>query len=60
MADITILNFDKDGGLEVVPVVGPEITDVVLIAHGWNEGPASALGHYQDLVGPLEVISHKA
>jgi hypothetical protein len=56
VADITILNFDKDGGLEVVPVVGPEITDVVLIAHGWNEGPASALGHYQDLVGPLEVI----
>ena len=56
MADITILNFDKDGGLEVVPVVGPEITDVVLIAHGWNEGPESALGHYQDLVGPLEVI----
>ena len=56
MADITILNFDKDGGLEVVPVVGPEITDVVLIAHGWNEGLASALGHYQDLVGPLEAI----
>jgi hypothetical protein len=25
-------------------------------SHGWNDGPASALGHYQDLVGPLEVI----
>ena len=56
MADITILNFDKEGGLEVVPVVAPEITDVVLIAHGWNEGPASALGHYQELVGTLEAI----
>ena len=57
MADITILNFDKDGALVgELPVVGPEITDVVLIAHGWNEGPESALGHYQDLVDPLEVI----
>jgi hypothetical protein len=57
MADITILNFDKDGGLVgELPVVGAEITDVVLIAHGWNEGRASAVGHYQDLVAPLEVI----
>ena len=57
MADIRTLNFDKDGALVGdLPVVGPEITDVVLIAHGWNEGPESALGHYQDLVGPLEGI----
>jgi hypothetical protein len=53
MADITILNFDKDGVLMgELPVVGPEIADVVLIAHRWNEGPESALGHYRDLVGP--------
>lgn len=57
MADITILNFDKDGVLVgQLPVLGPEVTDVVLIAHGWNEDPESALGHYRDLVGPLEVI----
>jgi hypothetical protein len=57
LADIRTLNFDKDGALVGdLPVVGPEITDVVLIAHGWNEGPESALGHYQDLVGPLEGI----
>ena len=57
MANITILNFDKDGGLVGgLPVVGPEITDVVLIAHGWNEGPDIARGHYLDLVNPLEVI----
>ena len=57
MSDITDLNFDKDG--ELVgrpPVVAPEITDVVLIAHGWNEGAEGALGHYRDLVGPLELI----
>ena len=60
MADITILNFDKDGALAgEPPVVGAEITDVVLIAHGWNEGPESAQGHYQDLVDPLEeILSH--
>jgi hypothetical protein len=57
LADIRTLNFDKDGALVGdLPVVGPEITDVVLIAHGWNEGPESALGHYQDLLGPLEGI----
>jgi hypothetical protein len=57
MADIRTLNFDKDGALAGdLPVVGPEITDVVLIAHGWNEGPESAKGHYRDLVGPLEAI----
>jgi hypothetical protein len=57
MADITILNFDKDGALVgELPVVGPEITDVVLLAHGWNEGPEIAKGHYRDLVGSLEVI----
>ena len=57
MADITILNFDKEGALQgVLPVVGPEITDVVLIAHGWNEGPDIAQSHYQDLVNPLELI----
>ena len=39
-----------------LPVLGPEVTDVVLISHGWNEGPESALGHYQELVGPLELI----
>ena len=60
MADITILNFSKDGVLGGdPPVVGPEITDVVLIAHGWNEGPDTARGHYQDLVNPLEVILSK-
>jgi hypothetical protein len=48
MAEITILNFDKDGALVGdLPVVGPDITDVVLIAHGWNEGPESAKGHYR-------------
>jgi hypothetical protein len=52
MADIKILNFDKDGALVgKPPVVAPEITDVVLIAHGWNETPEGALGHYRDLVG---------
>src|ERR1700675_4860772 len=57
MADIKILNFDKDGVLVgELPVLGSEVTDVVLIAHGWNEGPESALAHYQDLVDPLEVI----
>jgi len=35
MADITILNFDKDGVLVgEPPVVAPKTTDVVLIAHG--------------------------
>jgi hypothetical protein len=57
MADITILNFDKDGVLVgELQDVRPEITDVVLIAHGWSEGQESALGHHRDLVGPLEVI----
>jgi hypothetical protein len=46
MADVTLLNFDKDGAFEVVPVVGREIADVVLIAHGYNKWRASALGHY--------------
>jgi hypothetical protein len=57
MSDITILNFDKDGVLVGKPsVLGPEVADVVLIAHGWNEGPDIARGHYQDLVNLLEVI----
>ena len=57
MADITSLNFDKDGALAgEPPVVGAEITNVVLIAHGWNEGSESAKGHYRDLVDPLEEI----
>jgi len=57
MADITILNFDKDGALAgELPVLGPNVTDVVLIVHGWNEGPESALIHYQDLIGPLDAI----
>jgi hypothetical protein len=57
MANITILSFDKDGMLEgPLPVVGPEITDVVLIAHGWNETPEGARDHYQHLVDPLEEI----
>jgi hypothetical protein len=57
MANITTLSFDKDGGLEgQLPVIGPEITDVVLIAHGWNETPEGARGHYQNLVDPLEEI----
>jgi hypothetical protein len=57
MANITILSFDKDGMLEgPLPVVGPEITDVVLIAHGWNETPEGARDHYQHVVDPLEAI----
>ena len=56
MADITILDFDKEGALQGQLVVSSEITDVVLIAHGWDEGPVIARGHYQDLVNPLEVI----
>ena len=57
MANITILSFDKDGMLEgPLLVVGPEITDVVLIAHGWNETPEGARDHYQHLVDPLEAI----
>ena len=57
MANITILSLDKDGMLEgPLPVVGPEITDVVLIAHGWNETPEGARDHYQHLVDPLEAI----
>jgi hypothetical protein len=57
MADIPRLDFDKDGKLVGrLPVLGPEVTDVVLISHGWNEGAESALGHYQELVGPLELI----
>jgi hypothetical protein len=57
MANITILSFDKDGMLEgPLPVVGPQITDVVLIAHGWNETPEGARDHYQHLVDPLEPI----
>jgi hypothetical protein len=57
MANITTLSFDKDGGLEgQLPVIGPEITVVVLIAHGWNETPEGTLGHYQNLVDPLEEI----
>ena len=38
------------------PVVEPGVTDVVLIAHGWNEASDIAQGHYQDLVNPLEEI----
>jgi hypothetical protein len=56
MADITILDFDKEGALQGQFVVSAEITDVVLIAHGWNEGRAIAQDHYQGLVNPLEVI----
>ncbi|MGB6655636.1 MAG: hypothetical protein WBE49_01915 [Methylovirgula sp.] len=57
MTDIPILNFDKDGVLESeLPPVGPEITDVVLLSHGWHEEPQSAIGHYGNLVGPLEEI----
>lgn len=57
MADIPPLNFDKDGKLVGEPPhLGPEITDVVLIAHGWNEKPEDARDHYQHLVDPLEEI----
>jgi hypothetical protein len=57
MANISTLSFDKDGGLEGhLPAIGPEITDVLLIAHGWNEKPEDARDHYQHLVDPLEEI----
>lgn len=57
MANITTLSFDKDGTLEgQLPVVGPEVTDVVLISHGWNETSEGARDHYQHLVDPLEAI----
>ena len=57
MADITPLKFDKDGKLVGEPPhLGPEITDLVLIAHGWTEAADSALEHYRELVDPLEAI----
>ncbi len=57
MADITPLKFDKDGKLlGEPPQIGPEVTDLVLIAHGWTEAPDSALEHYRELVEPLEAI----
>ena len=62
MADIMILNFDKDGALAgELPVLAPNVTDVVLIVHGWNGGPEMALSHYQELIGPLDaILSHNA
>jgi hypothetical protein len=58
MADITLLKFDKDGKLVgEPPQVGPKVTDLVLIAHGWNEKPEDARDHYQHLVDPLKKFS---
>ena len=57
MTNIPTLSFDKNGMLEDPFLgVGPGITDVVLIAHGWNETPEGARDHYQHLVDPLEAI----
>lgn len=57
MADITLLKFDKDGKLVgEPPQLGPEVTDLVLIAHGWTEAEDSAREHYRELVDPLESI----
>src|SRR5437868_5344627 len=57
MADIAPLNFNKDGKLlGEPPQLGPELTDLVLIAHGWTEAADTALQHYRELVDPLEAI----
>ena len=57
MAEIPLLNFDKDGALVgELPRPNAATTDVVLISHGWNEQAADAIQHYQDLVTPLQDI----
>ena len=57
MAMLQLLNFDKDGRLTAgSPTVGAEVTDVVLIVHGWHEDQVSAASDYGKLLDGLDEI----
>lgn len=52
------VSFDKDGmPLTAFPVPGPDVTDVVIVSHGWNNSAAEAQQLYDQLFKNMAAVA---
>lgn len=55
------VSFDKDGmPLSAFPAPGPEVTDVVIVSHGWNNNAAEAQQLYDALFKNVAAVAPPA